>query len=181
MKNFQRISQRLARILRCGESGQAFIEFAFVAMMLVVMLFGLIDFGRFVYERQILVNLSREGANLVLRNTPVTNAAAAVMISSSPLKMGTQGRLIMSTVFNSNGVRYVTSQLSTGGLTGAAAPSKIGTVNGTATMPTTPTVIPAAGKSMYVTEVYYRFTPITPIGKLLKIAAPSNLYDVAYF
>ncbi|MEI6082959.1 MAG: TadE/TadG family type IV pilus assembly protein [Verrucomicrobiota bacterium] len=180
MPTLQHIRQRLTRFLRHGESGQAFIELAFVVMMLAVLLFGLIDFGRFLYERQIVVNLSREGANLVLRNTAVTNAATAVMNSASPLKMATQGRLIMSTVTNSNGVRRVTSQYATGGLASGSA-SKLGVLNAVATMPATTTVIPAAGKVLYVTEVYYKFTPITPVGKLLQLAAPSNLYDVAYF
>jgi hypothetical protein len=101
------------------------------------------------------------------------------MNSASPLLMSTKGRIIMSTVTNSNGTLRVTSQWSTGGLNSVS--SKIGTVGNTASMPATPTVIPAAGKNLYVTEVYYSYTPITPIGNLLKLALPGTVYDAAYF
>jgi len=179
MKTSQQINRLPSRQPEQGESGQAFVEFSLVVMVMTIMLFGLIDFSRFIYERQVATNLSREGANLVLRNTSVTNAAAAVMSSAAPLKMGTNGRLIMSTVSNSNGTLRVSSQLSTGGLNSVS--SKIGNLSGTANMPATPTVIPAAGKSMYVAEVYYSFTPITPVGKMLKLVLPSYIYDAAYF
>jgi Flp pilus assembly protein TadG len=179
MKEITRINRLPARRLRRGESGQAFIEFSLIIMVMTVMLFGLIDFGRFIYQRQVVVNLSREGANLVLRNTSPDVAAAAVLNSSSPLTMNTKGRLFMSTVSNSNGTVQVTSQWATGGLNSVS--SKIGAVNSTANMPSTPTKIPAAGKNLYVTEVYYSFTPITPLGKLLKLVMPATLYDVAYF
>lgn len=164
---------------RRKESGQAFIEFSVVVMVLVVLVFGLIEFGRFIYQRQVVTNLSREGANLVLRNTAPNIAAAAVMNSASPLAMSTKGRIIMTTVYNSNGTVKVTSQWSTGGLTSAA--SKIGTVGNKANMPTNTTVIPSVGKNLYVAEVYYSYTPITPIGKILKLTMPGTVYDVAYF
>ena len=147
--------------------------------MMMVMLFGLIDFGRVIYERQILVNLTREGSNLASRGTTLSDTMTAVFTSASPLNMNTSGRVIVTTVFNSNGTFVVSGQLAQGGV---SATSKVGTgVGNKATLPAAAVGIPQLNQTLYVTEVFYSFTPITPIGKLLKLALPTALYDVAYF
>ena len=64
--SLQGTNSTTVRIRRRSESGQAFIEFTFVVLMLIIMLFGLIDFGRAIYEHEVLTNLSREGARLAL-------------------------------------------------------------------------------------------------------------------
>jgi Flp pilus assembly protein TadG len=170
-------------------SGQAFIEFTFVAIILVLMMFGLIDFGRAIYERQVITNISREGSNLAARGSGnstddiMTNAVNAVIASASPLNINTKGRVIISTVTASNGQFRVLNQVSKGGLATNSFTSHLRTGTGTfATMPvTTSPQIPQTNQTMFVTEVFYSFVPITPVGKLLKITLPSQLYDAAYF
>lgn len=46
--------------------GQALVEFALVAPMFFLMLFGIIDFGRYVYYVQILNNAAREGTRYAI-------------------------------------------------------------------------------------------------------------------
>src|SRR5437899_12307070 len=46
--------------------GQALVEFAFVAPIFFLILFGIIDFGRYVYCVQILDNAAREGARYAI-------------------------------------------------------------------------------------------------------------------
>jgi len=46
--------------------GQAMAEFALVAPIFFLMLFGLIDFGRYVYNVQMLNNAAREGARYAI-------------------------------------------------------------------------------------------------------------------
>lgn len=170
----------------CG--GQAMIETAFILMMLLVMMFGLIDFGRAIYERQVITNISREGSNLAFRgvgNSPeetVTNAVNAVIASASPLNINTKGKVIISAVVKSNTQYRVIIQLSKGA-GNVTAISKLRTGTGAlATMPvTTNPQIPVAGKTVYVTEVFYNFIPITPVGKLAKFVFPAQLYNAAYF
>ena len=163
---------------RRGESGQAFIEFAFVSLMMIVMLFALIDFGRVIYERQVMVNLTREGSNLASRGTSLANSLIAVTNSAAPLNINAKGRVIMTTVFNANGTLTVSNQLSAGGI---SASSKVGAIGGPATLPATAFTIPQSNQYLYVTEVFYSYAPITPIGKLLSITLPTQLYDAAYF
>ncbi len=175
-----------------GRSGQALIEFTFVAVILLVMLFGMIDFCRAISTRQVLINLSREGANMAARSgnggTPdaaISNAIAAVIGAANPLSITLNGQVIVSAVLNSNGVYRITNQISEGKLT---KPSKIGILNATGagvTMPVPATstgALPPVNQTTYVAEVYYAFTPTTPIGQLINISMTNApLYDVAYF
>jgi len=45
-----------------GQRGAAVVEFAVVLPLLVVLLFGIVEFGLVLYNKQILANASREGA-----------------------------------------------------------------------------------------------------------------------
>lgn len=51
---------------RSSHRGQALVEFAFVAPIFFLLLFGIIDFGRYVYYVQILNNAAREGARYAI-------------------------------------------------------------------------------------------------------------------
>src|ERR1019366_5467942 len=103
-------------------SGQALIEFMFVAFILLFMLFGMIDFCRAISTRQVLINLSREAANLAARGTgstadeSISNALSSVIAGAAPLSIATNGLVIITAVFNSNGTFLVTNQISEGGL-----------------------------------------------------------------
>jgi Flp pilus assembly protein TadG len=158
-------------------------ELAFVALMLILLVFCLIDFCRAIYQSQIIVNLTREGSNLASRGTGSTtdevlsNAVSAIVSSAYPLNINTDGRIIISAVVYSNGLFVVTSQQAQGSL---PVISRVHNGIGSgAVMPKTSP--PLTNQPVYVTEVYYSFVPATPVGKLLYFALPSTLYDVAYF
>jgi Flp pilus assembly protein TadG len=172
-----------------AESGQALIEFSLVVIVLIVLTFGLIDVCRAIYTRQVIVNLTREGANLASRGTGdtraeiISNAVAAVVASASPLSITTNGLVIITAVTNNaRGSYFINAQQKQGKLT--FNNSKVGTtVGSSATLPDT-SPYPALSQSnytVYVAEIYYNFTPVTPIGRLLRVAMPTNLYDAAYF
>lgn len=174
-----------SRHFKHGESGQAFVEFAFIAMMLAVMLFGLIDFGRFIYEREVLVNLSREGSNLASRGTDLSNTVDAVLSSANPLNLNASGAgVIVTAVTKDSSGLLISGQLAGGGA--STAWSKVGAgVGKPATLSGISSNLPPQNQTLYVTEVFYSYTPITPIGQLLQIAfSPQNPvtnYDVAFF
>jgi Flp pilus assembly protein TadG len=171
------------------------VEFATSAVMMILLLFGLIDFAVPIYYRLVMIDVSREGSNLAARgpgstqDEAVSNALSAVMAASSPLlimgkstDMG-QGRIYISAVVASSGVYRVTSQSTTGGLTTTYAPSKInnGTGRMTGKLPTTTPQIPSGNKTLYVTEVYYQYKPAAPLGKMVNFLITTQLYDAAYF
>lgn len=49
---------------RSGEPGQALLEFAFVLPVFMVMVFGVVDAGRYVYMNSVLSQAAREGARV---------------------------------------------------------------------------------------------------------------------
>lgn len=169
--------------IRGRESGQALVEFTFVAMMMCVLVFGLIDASRALLIRQVMVNVTREGANLVSRGTTPVNAVFAVSQSAAPLDISKYGRVIVTTIIrDSDGNLKVTDQQFGGGL--ANTPSKVapqGIGSSSVNLPVSE-LIPE-GHSIAVTEVYYQFTPVTPVGSLMGnfMSSATALYDVAYF
>ena len=74
---------RVHRKLR-SESGASAVEFALVLPLLMLILFGIIEFGMALYRQAILTNASREGARLgiVLSVPPITTAAINTRIDS---------------------------------------------------------------------------------------------------
>ena len=48
-------------------------------------------------------------------------------------------------------------------------------------IPATIPSLPQPNQTIYVTEIYYSFQAVTPIGKLLNVTLPTRLYDAAYF
>jgi Flp pilus assembly protein TadG len=169
-------------------SGQALIEFMFVGFILLFMLFGMIDFCRAISTRQVMINLSREAANLAARGTgstadaSISNAIAAVIAGAAPLSITTNGLVIITAVLNNNGTYKVTNQIMEGALSNTApsriAPSGIGS---TLTTPFSTLQIPQSNQTMFVSEVYYKYQPATPIGRLLNFNMTNTLYDAAYF
>lgn len=54
--------------------GAVFVEFAFLLPILLVLTFGLIEFGLFMYNQQVLANAAREGARYGIVQVPVVDS-----------------------------------------------------------------------------------------------------------
>jgi hypothetical protein len=187
----QKTKRAVPRISWRDESGQAIMEFAAVVVMLIVLIFGAIDFCRAIYMRQLLVNLSRETANLEARGSGSTtqdimsNAMAAAITEALPLTLGSSNGMVIVTAVtlsNTNNTPIISYQYSAGSLAGAA--SVIGGPAGNAPkqMPNTGSIsILPAFRTVYVAEIYYKFVPITPVGNFIKAVLPTQFYDAAYF
>jgi Flp pilus assembly protein TadG len=160
---------------RTGESGQAVIEYAVSALVMATIVFGMIDFGRAIYQQQVITTLTGEGANMASRGTAMSSAVSAV-IAASDLNLSSNGKVIATAAYNNATAVKITSQVSQGGIT---ATSRIGANGGTATLPSG--AIPESNQTVYAVEIFYAYQPITPIGKLIKTVMPVQLYDVAYY
>ncbi len=72
------------RSARARSRGQALAEFALVAPIFFLILFSIIDFGRYVYYVQILNNAAREGARYA-----IVHGSLGIPASGSPFAPGT--------------------------------------------------------------------------------------------
>jgi hypothetical protein len=67
------------RRLSARSRGQALVEFAFVAPIFFLVLFSIIEFGRYVYNVQILNNAAREGARYAIVHGSTSNCPTGPM------------------------------------------------------------------------------------------------------
>ena len=66
--------EKVCRLCRKRRRGAAAVEFAVVAPVFFILIFGMIEFGRMVMVQQVITNASREGARLsVLDGTTATD------------------------------------------------------------------------------------------------------------
>jgi Flp pilus assembly protein TadG len=187
-KTPQKRNPSTSRSLRRDRSGQALVEFSLALVMLVLLVFGLIDFCTAIYEKQLLVNLSREAANLAARGSGISpqqimaNALDAIQQEATPLSLlnsSPSGKVYLTAVTNNGATPpkfYISEQVSSGGL---SASSKVGTGVGAQVTTLPSTNLAQVGGTCYIAEVFYAYKPIVP---LPVIAGLSNtFYDVAYF
>ncbi len=174
---------------RKGESGQALVEFALIGSMMIIMALGVIDLSRAIFDKEVLSDLARTGSNLASRGPCSTltaclsTAGNAVMTQPSDLNMSNSGMVIITAVqANAAGTPSIIGTYTQGSVSGASSKVAVG---GAPVLPATTPAIPPPNQTLYVTEVFYKFTPITPIGNFITAIFPTTttltLYDVAYF
>ena len=88
---------------RTRQHGLAAVEFALLLPLLMILLFGVIDISRFIQANIIMVNVSREGANLVSRGSIQVETGSqdiiyALMASTPPLNVNQQGMVYITRV-----------------------------------------------------------------------------------
>ena len=162
-------------------SGQALFELALLVPLLCLVMFAIIDYSRALNYEQVLVDLTRQGSNMASRGTLLSTAASSVAQGSAPLNVAAAGEVIITSVAKVNNVDTITGQASSGGI---SLSSKIGTgVGNKATVPATVDDIFShnSTQTIYITEVYYPLSQITPIAKMWGLVMPSMLYQVGYF
>lgn len=163
-----------------GERGQALLEILPVIVLLLTLTFAVVDFGRAIWQVEVMTGLTREGSNLASRNTSLTDSATAVISDGKAIGLATYGAVIVTSVQNQSGQFVIVGQTPTMG--NLAAASRVGSgVGSTAVLPATATTVPLPGGTIYVTEIFCTYSAITPLGAFVNYAVPSTLYDVAYF
>jgi hypothetical protein len=157
--------------------GTAAIEFAFVLPILAVLIFAVIDFGRFIQARLVITNVSREGGNLASRDIKSgADLIAMLQSSATPLVLsGEMGKICISSIqpgkLDSSGevVEPSIGTQYTGGGLSATCGSRTGVdrLGLSATLYDHLTYKPENKASdiagVTVVEVYYKYKPITPL------------------
>ncbi|HET6957345.1 MAG TPA: TadE/TadG family type IV pilus assembly protein, partial [Vicinamibacterales bacterium] len=75
-------ASRLRRRLAC-ENGQAVLEFALVVPLVLVLVLGVVEVSYALLDQHIVSKLTREGSNLISRDTSLADAATAMTNMSS--------------------------------------------------------------------------------------------------
>jgi hypothetical protein len=188
-----------------NSSGQSVIEFALVMPIVIVLVLGVIELGYALQDQHLITKLTREGSNLISRDTTVQDAATAMKAMSSPPVNFDNGssRIIFSvikrgaTTGSANYDRMVlyqryeygtfagVSQVRTRGAGSFGGPPDYEAANSDGNANLQVTNLPAnlvsvPGGMIYVTEIYTRHTLITPFNRF-GVSVPQTLYSIAYF
>jgi len=155
-----------------GMRGVAVVEFALILPILLLLTLGVVDFSRAIQFNNILVNLTREGANLSARTTEQPQYILRALIdTATPLQMNVDGMMyITKLVGRSDGEAKVEEQYRPDNGGKRALQSRIwscsnwsgGKCNVPATRPVVslPTTL-REGETVYAVEAIYDYTLLT--------------------
>jgi Flp pilus assembly protein TadG len=166
-----------------SSSGIVALEFALILPILVVMAFATIDFGRLIYARLVITNVSREGGDIASRSslditdsTARTNFFNLMLISGQPLDLNTYGKIYITKIVagaSSTSPKPTMTQYSTGSLSVSSKITSSGSTMGLTTEMYNHLQFNTGNQAadisnIYVVEVYFRYQTITPLPNFLK-------------
>jgi hypothetical protein len=182
--------------------GQSLIEFSLVLPLLLVTVLGVVEVSYVLLDQHIVTKLTREGSNLISRNTALGDAATAMRtMSSRPVDLDNGSRLIFSVIRNIPTIgaanynkpilaqRYAFGSLSKPSTIQIAGSASFGGApeyaasnqdNNTSLQVTNMPITLSLGATLYVTELYTTHPTITPLAGF-GIEVPETLYSIAYF
>ena len=183
--------------------GQAMVELALVLPLCCVLGLGVVEVSYALLDQHVVTKLTREGSNLISRDTTLQDAATALKnMGSNPVDFTTSSTVIFSVIkrvattgaanYNKDilyqrytyGAIAAASALTTsGGGSFGSAPDYIANNSDNDTrlqITNLPPGLLTTGGMLYVTEVFTKHTLITPFDKF-GIVVPSTLYSIAYF
>jgi hypothetical protein len=192
----------LHRTLR-DSSGQGLLEFALVLPLVLTLTLGIVEVSYALFDQHIVTKLTREGANLISRNTSLADALGALKtMSTGPVNFDTGSRVILSVIRKGQtagtanvGKDVLYQRFEYGAIPGSSTLKTLGTgsfgsgpdfqaANSDTDARLQVTNLPAnlvpPGGMLYVAEVYTTHTLITPFDRFGTVI-PNVLYSIAYF
>jgi Flp pilus assembly protein TadG len=170
------LKRRLSRTPLRDDRGSVMLEFAFAMPLLLTILLGGIELGRYVLLHQKLDRTAMTISDLVSRVTQVTPAELdtiflATDLVMAPFAMGDRGAVIVSSVMEDSGTpKIVWQRTGSGTLT---VTSEVGVQGGTATI-SDPEML-STGEGIIVGESYFDYSPwlveIIPTVRLRHVAS----------
>jgi Flp pilus assembly protein TadG len=196
----------MAMTHRLGSArGQSILEFALVMPLVLLVALGVIEVSYALLDQHVVTKLTREGSNLISRNTTIADASTAMRsMTTRPVDFNANSRIIFSvlkkgaTTGTANydqvilyqrhefgALAGVSSKLQTRG-TGSFRGSPDYEANNSDTdvnlqisnLPANLTMV--RGGLLYVTEVYTEHDLLTPVQRF-GVVVPDILYSIAYF
>lgn len=165
-----------ARLIR-HERGQSVVELAVVAPVLLLLLLGLVEFGRLFDVSQGLAGLSRESANLAARGAELQQVVTVAMENGADFHLQAAGGVIATQLVVQNGVPRIQRQVASAGYTGR---SRLGSKQGDVAQGFG-NIAFTNGQPVYVVETFYRYQPVTPLKGFASLTLPEELYERAIF
>ncbi|HEY7462447.1 MAG TPA: TadE/TadG family type IV pilus assembly protein [Gemmatimonadota bacterium] len=156
--------------------GLALAEFAIVLPLLLMLVLGVIEYGNVLSRMHTLSSLSREGANLASRGSTLPEVLTNVLTNGADIALASRGGVVASRLQVQGGAARVLEQSASAGFGGR---SLIGGAGGPAAG--TGTWGLAEGQVVYVVEIFYNYSRITPLQDVLGIRPPATLYERATF
>jgi hypothetical protein len=186
-------------------SGQSMIEFALILPLAMLIVLGVVEVGTILLDEHVVTRLSREGSNLISRDTTLATAAAVMTSMSAPPVDFTNGSKIIFTVLKrgatsgtNNYDKLVMYQRAEFGNFPGAAPSRVRTSGGAIGGPpdykaansdsdaglrvtgVPSNLVTVPGGMIYITEIFTRRPRKTPLDRF-GVSVPETLYSIAYF
>jgi Flp pilus assembly protein TadG len=185
--------------------GQSILEITILMPLILVVALGVIEFGYALLDQHVVTKLTREGSNLISRDTTIEDAVTAMRsMSTRPVDFNTRSRAIFSvlkkgsttgTVNYDQVILYQRHEFGssvgsgsalrmTGSGTFGAAPNYVAQnsdTNAGLQILNPPSYLDVTrGGLVYVTEIYTTHQLLTPLDRF-GVTAPNTLYSIAYF
>jgi TadE-like protein len=203
-----RIQAVTLRRRACSPNGQSLLEFGLILPFLLVLALGVIEVSYALLDQHVVTKLTREGSNLISRDTSLQDAATVLTsMTTPPVNFASGSKMIFSViknvqtagapnvnknilyqryVYGSNSDPAAKSTLNTvvnvGGNLGSGPEYQAPNSDTDTGLQITnlPAGLVTAGGMLYVTEVYTNHPLITPFDKF-GVQVPKMLYSIAYF
>jgi hypothetical protein len=189
--------------MRLGSArGQGILEFAIVLPLVLILVLGVVEISYALLDQHIVTKLTREGSNLISRNTSLTDAGAVMRtMSTRPVDFSSSSHIIFSVVkkgattgtanidkdilyqryeFGPLTAVSTLQTLGTGAFTGPDYTALNSDTDTRLQITNLPTGLVASGGMIYITEIYSTHALITPLDRF-GITVPPTLYSIAYF
>jgi hypothetical protein len=192
----------MRRALR-ADSGQSLLEFAMVVPIVLMLALGIVEASYAILDQHVVTKMTREGSNLISRDTSIADAVTALKtMSIRPINFTNGSSKVIFSVIKRVGTvgasnydqdilyqRYEYGSLSNGSVLQYSGGSFGGAPNYEAAnsdndtrlrVTNLPPNLTTLGGLLYVTEIYTRHTLITPLDRF-GVSMPDTLYSIAYF
>jgi TadE-like protein len=186
-----------------SSSGQSLLEFALLSPLMIALSLGVVEVSYALLDQNVVTRLTREGSNLISRDTSMTAAGITLSsMSSRPVNFNNgNSKVIFSVILRvpttgaanfgkdilfqryELGTLPQTSTLTMQGSGSFPAPDYQAVNSDTNTGLQITNLAPnllTNGGLLYVTEIYTKHPLITPLDKF-GISLPTTLYSIAYF